>query len=93
MLPANGSENGPLNGETPGAEGARWAAEHADAFLLVADREALAGPEKGAARSGIQLLARRLGGRAWREARPRSSGARRTSRSRKRWKRQCEALC
>ena len=46
--------------EAQGAEGARWAAEHADVFLLVADREALAGPEKGAARSGIQLLARRL---------------------------------
>ena len=46
--------------EDPGAEGARWAAEHADAFLLVADREALAGKEMGAARSGIQLLARRL---------------------------------
>ena len=46
--------------EAPDAEGARWAAEHADAFLLVADREALAGKERGAARSGIQLLARRL---------------------------------
>ena len=46
--------------EAQGAEGARWAAEHADAFLLVADRESLAGPEKGAARSGIQLLGRRL---------------------------------
>ncbi len=46
--------------EAPDAEGARWAAGHADAFLLVADREALAGKERGAARSGIQLLARRL---------------------------------
>ena len=46
--------------EDPDAEGARWAAEHADAFLLVADREALAGSEKGAARTSIQLLARRL---------------------------------
>ena len=44
------------------AEGARWSAEHADAFLLIADREALAGREKGAARTGIQLLARRLAG-------------------------------
>ena len=42
------------------AEGARWAAEHADAFVLVADREALAGSHMGTARSGIQLLARRL---------------------------------
>ena len=46
--------------DDPEAEGARWTAEHADAFVLVADREALAGPEKGAARSAIQLLARRL---------------------------------
>ena len=46
--------------DAPDADGARWAAEHADVFLLVADREALAGPEKGAARTGIQLLARRL---------------------------------
>ena len=49
-----------INSDAPDAEGARWAAEHADAFLLVADREALAGEERGAARSGIQLLARRL---------------------------------
>lgn len=49
-----------INRDAPDAEGARWAAEHADAFLLVADREALAGTERGAARSGIQYLARRL---------------------------------
>ena len=46
--------------DAPEADGARWAAEHADAFVLVADREALAGPRMGTARSGIQLLARRL---------------------------------
>ena len=46
--------------DDPDAEGARWAAEHADAFVLVADCEALAGSKKGAARSGIQFLARRL---------------------------------
>ena len=51
-----------LNREAQEAEGARWAAEHADAFLLVADREALAGRERGVARTGIQLLARRLAG-------------------------------
>jgi len=49
-----------VNRDAPDAEGARWAAEHADIFLLVADSEALAGPEKGAARTDIQLLARRL---------------------------------
>ena len=50
-----------VNREAPDAEGARWAAEHADAFLLIADREALSGHEKGAARGDIRLLARRLG--------------------------------
>ena len=49
-----------VNRDARDAAGARWAAEHADAFLLVADREALSGPEMGAARTGIQLLARRL---------------------------------
>ena len=49
-----------VNRDAPDAEGARWAAEHADIFLLVADREALAGPEQGAARTDIQLLVRRL---------------------------------
>ena len=49
-----------VNREIPEAGGARWAAEHADAFLLVADREALAGSERGVARAGVQLLARRL---------------------------------
>ena len=49
-----------LERDAADAEGARWAAEHADAFVLVADREALAGPDMGAARSGIKLLARRL---------------------------------
>ena len=60
MLPANGSGNGRSSDDAPDAEGARWAAEHADAFLLVADREALSGPAKGVARTGIRLLARRL---------------------------------
>ena len=49
-----------VNRDDPDAEGARWAAEHADAFVLVADRQALAGPEMGATRTGMQLLARRL---------------------------------
>lgn len=49
-----------VNRDDPDAEGARWAAEHADAFVLVADRQALAGPDMGAARTAIQLIARRL---------------------------------
>lgn len=49
-----------VNRDAPDAEGARWAAEHADAFVLVADRQALAGSDMGAARTAIQLIARRL---------------------------------
>ena len=49
-----------VNREAEDAEGARWAAEHADAFLLVSDREALSGSGRSATRSDIQLLARRL---------------------------------
>lgn len=49
-----------INRNAQEAEGARWAAEHADAFLLIADCEALSGPEMGSARSAIQILSRRL---------------------------------
>jgi len=41
-------------------EGARWVAEHADVFLLIADREALSGANMGSARGSLQVLARRL---------------------------------
>ena len=50
-----------VNREAPEAEGARWVAEHADVFLMIADREALSGRTVGPARSALQLLARRLG--------------------------------
>lgn len=49
-----------INRNAQGAEGARWVAEHADAFLLIADREALSGNEMGSARSAIQMVSRRL---------------------------------
>ncbi len=49
-----------MNRNAQEAEGARWAAEHADAFLLIADCEALSGPEMGSARNAIQILSRRL---------------------------------
>jgi hypothetical protein len=49
-----------INREAVEAAGARWVAEHADIFLLFADREALAGEDKGSARGAFQLLARRL---------------------------------
>lgn len=41
--------------------GARWISDHADAFLVVADREALSGDGMGSARGSLQLLSRRLG--------------------------------
>lgn len=49
-----------MNRDAPDAEGARWVAEHADLFLLIADRQALAGERRGSARSALQVLARRL---------------------------------
>lgn len=49
-----------VNSEASDADGARWLARHADAFLVVADREALSGQALGPARNGFQLLAKRL---------------------------------
>jgi hypothetical protein len=43
------------------AAGARWIADHADAFLLTLDSAALAGPERGEARAEVVALAQRLG--------------------------------
>jgi hypothetical protein len=49
-----------VNRDAVDGQGARWVAEHADVFLLIADREALSGPNLGTARGALQLLARRL---------------------------------
>jgi hypothetical protein len=57
-----------VNRDAVDGEGARWVSEHADAFLLIADREALSGPNMGTARGSLQLLAGRLA--AERAARP-----------------------
>jgi len=57
-----------INEEAIDAVGARWIAENADAFLIVADCAALSGGDKGSARAALQLLARRLG--ASRRGRP-----------------------
>ena len=45
----------------PDAAGARWVAQHADAFAFVIDSEALAGPDRGEARASTASLAQRLG--------------------------------
>ena len=49
-----------INRNAQEAEGARWAAEHADAFMLIADCEALSGSEMGSARNAVRMLSRRL---------------------------------
>jgi hypothetical protein len=47
------------NEQAADAGGARWIARHADVTLLIADRQALAGPKMGSARNDFQLLAQR----------------------------------
>lgn len=46
--------------DDPAAEGARWVVQHADALLLFADQAALSGPQRGAARTMLVDLGRRL---------------------------------
>jgi hypothetical protein len=58
--PGRWFERWAVNENTAEAEGARWISEHADAFLLVADCEALSGEDKGSARAILQMLARRI---------------------------------
>lgn len=43
------------------ADGARWIVRHADAFLVLADCERLAGPQRGPARNAIRQILERLG--------------------------------
>ena len=50
-----------INRDNSTAQGARWVSEHADAFLLIADCEALSSTGMGRARGNVQVLARRLG--------------------------------
>lgn len=47
--------------EAPEAEGARWLSIHADIFLLVADRQALSGEQKGRTRAELNRLIKRIG--------------------------------
>jgi hypothetical protein len=49
-----------LNADSQEGAGARWVSDNADAFLVVADREALSGENMGSARSSLQLIAKRL---------------------------------
>ncbi len=49
------------NQKADAAVGAEWIHQHGDGFLLFADCEELAGPNRGTARMEIQMLADRLG--------------------------------
>ena len=49
-----------LNENAADAAGARWILENADIFLVVADRAALSGEDRGSARAALQLLVRRI---------------------------------
>jgi len=57
-----------VNREAAGAEGARWAAIHADIFVLFADCQALAGVKRGEAREVLRQIVERL--RSERRGRP-----------------------
>lgn len=50
-----------LNADTKEGVEARWVSDNADAFLVIADREALSGEEMGSARGSMQFIAKRLG--------------------------------
>lgn len=52
--------------DAPDAEGARWIAGNADAFLIVGDCERLSGPQRGQTRSDLRQLVERLGKHAGR---------------------------
>lgn len=51
-----------LNKLSTQAEGARWLADCSDVFLVIADSQALAGPQRGQARRATIDLLRRVGG-------------------------------
>jgi hypothetical protein len=50
------------NKQSAQADGARWLAERSDVFLIIADSQALAGPQRGQARGAVIDLLRRVGG-------------------------------
>ncbi len=50
--------------DSPQGEGARWLAKRTDVFLVIADSQALAGPDRGKARVALSNLLRRVGAEA-----------------------------
>lgn len=50
-----------IDRDSPEAAGGRWIIEHADILLVMADSEALAGSDRGTARSILQQLLQRVG--------------------------------
>ncbi len=59
--PGEWFERWAVNEHDPTAEGARWTANHAHAFMVLADCEALAGDDRGDARTTLLTLSQRLG--------------------------------
>lgn len=53
--------NWAVSEQAPEADGARWIAQRADAFLVLADCQRLGGTNRGRARNDIRLLLERLG--------------------------------
>lgn len=49
-----------INRDSAESEGGRWVAEYADAFIVIADRDALSGPNLGPARGTFDVIANRL---------------------------------
>lgn len=49
------------NQASPQGEGARWLSQRTDVFLVIADSQALAGPDRGQARVALVNLLRRIG--------------------------------
>jgi hypothetical protein len=50
-----------INTDSEDGAGARWVSDFSDAFIVVADCEALSGEAMGAARGSLQRIAKRLG--------------------------------
>lgn len=59
--PGEWFSNWATNTYDPQAEGARWLADCADVILVIADSQALTGPQRGQARKGLVDLLRRVG--------------------------------
>jgi hypothetical protein len=60
--PGEWFERWAIDKDAPDLEGARWISRNTDAFLFLVDSDALAGPDRGEARTSANVLAMRLSG-------------------------------